>query len=87
MSSHFLLAAAQKTGHDFPVLKEARREVLEDLMDIENAKQILNWINDGKIKVEFLLEAVYTQSRAKAVLLQQWQKEDEKWVIRSEKVL
>ena len=52
MSSHFLLAAAQKTGSDFPVLREAKREIMEDLMDINNAKKVLDWIREGKIKVE-----------------------------------
>jgi ATP-dependent Lhr-like helicase len=52
MSSHFLLAASQKTSKDFPILKETKREILEDLMDIENAKFILDLIHDGKIKVE-----------------------------------
>jgi ATP-dependent Lhr-like helicase len=52
MSSHFLLAASQKTSSDFPVLKEAKREVMEDLMDIGNAKLVLDWIREGKIKVE-----------------------------------
>src|SRR3989344_1269132 len=31
---------------------EARREVLEDLMDIENAKKVLDWISQGKISVQ-----------------------------------
>jgi len=52
MSSHFLLAASQKTGSDFPVLREAKREIMEDLMDINNAKLVLEWIREGKIKVE-----------------------------------
>jgi len=52
MSSHFMLAAVQKKGKDFPILKEARREVLEDLMDIQNTQQVLKWIGEGKIKIE-----------------------------------
>jgi ATP-dependent Lhr-like helicase len=52
MSSHFLLAASQKTSKDFPILKETKREILEDLMDIENAKIVLDMIRDNKIKVE-----------------------------------
>jgi len=52
MKSHFLLASVKKISRNFPILKEARREVLEDLMDIENAKLVLDWIKDGKIKVE-----------------------------------
>jgi ATP-dependent Lhr-like helicase len=52
MSSHFLLTASQKTSADFPVLREAKREVLEDLMDIENAKFVLDMIKDDKIKID-----------------------------------
>jgi len=52
MKSHFLLAASQKTSKDFPVLKETKREILEDAMDIANAKQVLTWIHDGTLKIE-----------------------------------
>ena len=53
-SSGFMLAAARKTSADFPVLREAKREVLEDLMDINNTKLVLDWINQGKIKTEIV---------------------------------
>ncbi|MGQ4913718.1 MAG: DNA glycosylase AlkZ-like family protein [Candidatus Asgardarchaeia archaeon] len=33
---------------NFPVLKETYREILEDLMDIHNARQVLQWISEGK---------------------------------------
>ncbi len=52
MSSHFLLAAVNKSTKDFPILKEARREVLEDLMDIKNAKEIIDKVQKGEIKIE-----------------------------------
>ncbi|MDD5191750.1 MAG: ATP-dependent helicase [Candidatus Nanoarchaeia archaeon] len=52
VSSFLLLSAINKISKDFPILKEARREVLEDLMDIENAKQIIKNIKDGKINLE-----------------------------------
>jgi ATP-dependent helicase Lhr and Lhr-like helicase len=52
MKSHFLLASVKKISHDFPILKEARREVLEDLMDINNTKVVIDWIKEGKVKVE-----------------------------------
>jgi len=52
MSSFFLLSAINKISRDFPILKEARREVLEDLMDICNAKMVLGWIKDGKVKID-----------------------------------
>ncbi len=52
MNSFFLLSALNKISRDFPILKEARREVLEDLMDIENARLILGRIKDGKVKID-----------------------------------
>ncbi|MEM3113179.1 MAG: ATP-dependent helicase [Candidatus Pacearchaeota archaeon] len=52
MRSHFLLSAVKKVSKKFPILNEARREVLEDLMDINNAKKVVKLINDGLIKVE-----------------------------------
>src|SRR3989344_2042473 len=51
MKSHFLISAVRKISKDFPILKEAKREVLEDLMDIENAKKVLEDIKNGKIKI------------------------------------
>src|SRR3990167_5927173 len=35
--SGFLFVAVKKLSNEFPILREARREVLEDLMDINNA--------------------------------------------------
>jgi len=52
MKSHFVLAAVKKISSEFPILREARREVLEDLMDIENAKLVLEWIKEGRVKVK-----------------------------------
>lgn len=52
MSSHFLLAAIRKKTKNFPILKEARREVLEDLMDITSAKLVLDMIKKNTIKIE-----------------------------------
>ena len=52
VSSMILLNAVKRIGPDFPILKEARREVLEDLMDIENAQLVLQGIEEKKIKVD-----------------------------------
>ncbi|NCN98955.1 ATP-dependent helicase [Candidatus Pacearchaeota archaeon CG10_big_fil_rev_8_21_14_0_10_35_219] len=48
--SHFLLAAVKKISDEFPILREARREVLEDLMDVGNAKKVLLKLDSGKMK-------------------------------------
>jgi ATP-dependent helicase Lhr and Lhr-like helicase len=52
MNSFFLLNTLNKISKDFPILKEARREVLEDLMDIENAKRVLEFIDNKKVTIE-----------------------------------
>ncbi len=51
VSSMLLLNAVKRISNDFPMLKEARREVLEDLMDIDNAEKVFEEIEKGKIKV------------------------------------
>jgi len=53
LKSHFLLAAIQKLTKEFPILKEAKREIMEEVMDLDNAKLVLDWIKELKIKVEF----------------------------------
>ncbi|MEM0465097.1 MAG: ATP-dependent helicase [Candidatus Pacearchaeota archaeon] len=52
MKSFFLLNAIYKISKDFPILKEARREVLEDLMDIKNSEKVLNWIKNKDVIIE-----------------------------------
>lgn len=52
VSSMILMQAVKRISNEFPILKEARREVLEDLMDIQNAKLVLGWIHDKKIKLQ-----------------------------------
>ena len=52
ISSQILISAVKRISKDFPILKEARREVLEDLMDINSAKWILEQIEKGDIKVK-----------------------------------
>ena len=47
-----LMNAVKRISPDFCILKEARREVLEDLMDIATAKNILKAIEEKKIKVK-----------------------------------
>ena len=54
MKSHFILAAVRKITQEFPILREARREVLEDLMDLNNAEKIVSEINKQNIKIKIL---------------------------------
>ena len=52
VSSMILLNAVKRISNDFCILKEARREVLEDLMDIENAAKVIEGIEQKKILVK-----------------------------------
>ena len=51
VSSMILMTALKRISDEFSILKETRREVLSDLMDIENTKKVLKGIEEGKIKV------------------------------------
>ena len=51
VSSMLLLSAVRRIKEDFCILKEARREVLEDLMDIDNSTEVIKLIEEGKIKI------------------------------------
>lgn len=50
--STILINAVNRISHDFPILKEARREVLEDLMDIKHAQEVIHEITEGTISIE-----------------------------------
>ncbi len=52
MHSGFLFVAVKKISNEFPILREARREVMEDLMDIANAEKVLGWIENGRVKIK-----------------------------------
>ncbi len=52
VSSMILMSAVKRISNNFPILKEARREVLEDFMDIRNAELVLKDIEKNKIKIE-----------------------------------
>ncbi len=54
MHSHFLLSAVKELSKDFPILREARREVLEDLMDVARAIEIVKGVEDGRIKLKIV---------------------------------
>lgn len=50
MHSGFLLSEVKKIGETFPMLREARREVFEDLMDLPRAIDVLQKMARGEIK-------------------------------------
>ena len=51
VSSMILMAALKRINQDFSIIREAKREVLEDLMDIQNAKKIIGEIKSDKMKI------------------------------------
>lgn len=52
LNAQALLEVVEKIS-DFPVLKETYREILEDYMDIHNAKLVLTWVRSGRIRVAY----------------------------------
>ncbi|MFH1440029.1 MAG: ATP-dependent helicase [Candidatus Woesearchaeota archaeon] len=52
VSSMLLINAVRRISEDFSILKEARREVLEDLMDLDNARKVIQEIEEGKIVIK-----------------------------------
>ncbi len=58
VSSMLLLNAVRRISDNFCVLKEARREVLEDLMDIEHAEFIISEINNKNIIIKEIQTSV-----------------------------
>jgi len=52
VSSMILISAVRRISPDFSILREARREVLEDLMDVDNAKKVIEGIEKKHIKIE-----------------------------------
>jgi len=51
VSSQILLNAVKGISEEFPILKEAKREVLEDLMDVNNLGVIIEGIESKKIEI------------------------------------
>lgn len=52
VSSMILMNAVKGISNEFFIIRESKREVLEDLMDINNAKLIIELIEKGEIKVK-----------------------------------
>ncbi|ODS37990.1 hypothetical protein BEH94_01075 [Candidatus Altiarchaeales archaeon WOR_SM1_SCG] len=54
MGAKILLNFVKEISEHFPILQEARREVLEDLMDVKHAREILELIEKDKIKIKVI---------------------------------
>ena len=47
-----LLKFVQEMDENFPILKEARRESMEDYMDVKNALKVINGVDSGEIEIK-----------------------------------
>lgn len=52
VSSMLLISAVKRLSTKFSILREARREVLEDLMDIDHAAEVLKAVENGKVQLQ-----------------------------------
>ncbi|MGC9072183.1 MAG: ATP-dependent helicase [Acidilobus sp.] len=51
LSAQRLLEVMLEEMPDSPVVRETYREILEDYMDIANARRVLEWLREGDVKV------------------------------------
>lgn len=51
VKSKILLKFVKELDDNFSILKEARREVMEDFMDLRNAEKVLKMIEEGKLSI------------------------------------
>ena len=47
-----LLKFVQEMDDNFPILKESKREALEDYMDIKNAMKVIEWISSEEMEIK-----------------------------------
>ncbi len=68
ISSMIMLSAARRISPDFFVIKEAKREVLEDVMDVENAAHVLRLIENKAAAIEEINTVIPTPFALNIVL-------------------
>lgn len=54
LNAQMLLRVCEEIDKEFPIVQETYREILEDVMDLENAKNVLEALKDFKIKLEYI---------------------------------
>ncbi|MDE1854911.1 MAG: ATP-dependent helicase [Candidatus Micrarchaeota archaeon] len=54
INSELVMKAAEEISPDFPVLKETYREIMEDVMDLPRAREILKKLKEGEIAYEII---------------------------------
>jgi Lhr-like helicases len=53
MKGHFLISAIRNQyDRDFPMIKETYREIMEDAMDIQHTKEVVDEIENGGIEIQ-----------------------------------
>ncbi|MBD3209302.1 ATP-dependent helicase, partial [Candidatus Woesearchaeota archaeon] len=58
LSSKLLLHSVRQLDQEFVILKEARREVLEDLMDVQHAMKVIERVEEGKLLLKEISTSV-----------------------------
>ncbi|MBN1275477.1 ATP-dependent helicase [Candidatus Woesearchaeota archaeon] len=58
LSSRLLLSSVKRLDPDFVILKEARREVLEDLMDVHHAEEVVRRIESREVMLKEIMTDV-----------------------------
>jgi ATP-dependent helicase Lhr and Lhr-like helicase len=54
INSQFILKAAEEISPNFPIIKETYREILEDVMDLPRAKEVIKGISRSEIKHDII---------------------------------
>jgi ATP-dependent Lhr-like helicase len=54
VNAQIILKAVERMDPNFPILKETYREILNDVMDLPRAEQVLSKIRDGEIKYKII---------------------------------
>lgn len=57
-NSQVLLRTCEEVDPDFPVVQETYREILEDMLDIARAKEVVNKLKKGKLKIKVIATEV-----------------------------
>jgi len=52
LNAQTLLKVCEKIDKDFPIIKETYREILYDVMDLENAKKVIEELKNKKLKIK-----------------------------------
>ena len=55
-----MLKFVQEMDNDFSILKEARREALEDYMDVNNALKVIELIANGQMEIKTINTVIPT---------------------------